>query len=104
MKTINTFINEKFRLRDDTKIKENPEPEIGKIAVDYMDRKWKIIDFCKQKDKTKLKWLLRKYDMGGCSEIIDDYGPEDYFVAAVERDDEHSHTVFVWAPEGLWYE
>lgn len=96
MKTITKYLQEG--------LKSNELPKEGEIAVDYSGTKWEIIDFAQKRDKSKLKSLLDEYDTGSCADIIDDYDAEDYFVAAEELDNSHSYAVFVWAPEGLWYE
>lgn len=96
MKTITKYLQEG--------LKSNEIPKVGQIAVDYSGFKWEIIDFAQKRDKAKLKSLLDEYDTGSCAEIIDDYDEDDYFVAAVMCDDERDFAVFLWAPEGLWYE
>lgn len=80
---------------------ENRTPDEFNVGYDYAGNKWEICDYCQLKDEDVLEDFLRKYDTGACEDVIDEYEPDDYAVVAKR---EKEYAVFIWTPEGLWYE
>ncbi len=83
-----------------SKLKRKPTiPEIGKKAYDWYDEEWTIVDFCCCDDEQKLKKFMHDYDADSLD--VDDYGENDYLVAA---ENGKVITVFYWDEDsGLHY-
>ena len=83
--------------------KEIEEPKIGNFGYDWNDDKWKIEDWSYFKDKTRLKSLLKYYDVyGTMQEDIDTFGEykdDDIIVGASSKDE---RCAFYWGPGGLY--